>query len=107
MNDFEKPPLREAPAHEVAPPDHDAGGRPPARREAGGGARRWALGLAVIAVLVAGLGVWVLRHFPQNPPARAPPPHPPDFVPPLPLQAVRARHPPSAVPPPPPTNPPD
>jgi multidrug efflux pump subunit AcrA (membrane-fusion protein) len=90
MNDFEKPPLREAPAHEVAPPDHDAGGRPPARREAGGGARRWALGLAVIAVLVAALGFGVWRHYRQYREVQTTAAQHRDFVPTVRVEAVRA-----------------
>jgi RND family efflux transporter MFP subunit len=90
MNDFEKPPLREAPAHEVAPPDHDAGGRPPARREAGGGARRWALGLAVIAVLVAALGFGVWRHYRQYREVQTTAAQHRDFVPTVRVEAARA-----------------
>src|SRR5260221_3171215 len=90
MNDFEKPPLREAPAHEVAPPDADAGGRPPARREAGGGARRWALGLAVIAVLVAALGFGVWRHYRQYREVQTTAAQHRDFVPTVRVEAVRA-----------------
>src|SRR5882757_5481463 len=65
MADLEKPLLSEAPAREPAPPAHDVDGRLPARREAGGRARQWTLGLAVIAILVAALGFGVWRHYRQ------------------------------------------
>jgi RND family efflux transporter MFP subunit len=90
MNDLERSPVREAPAREPAPPDHNAGGRPPARCEPGGGARRWALGLAVIAVLVAALGFGVWRHYRQYREALATATQHRDFVPTVRVEAVRA-----------------
>src|SRR5260370_39389201 len=93
MNDLEGPPLRQAPARELAQRDTDPGGRPPARREAGGGARRWALGLAVIAVLVAALGFGVWRHYRQYRQAQATAAQHRDFVPTVRVEAVRASQP--------------
>jgi RND family efflux transporter MFP subunit len=90
MNDLENAPVREAPARESAPPDHDADGRPPARRDAGGGARRWTLGLAVIAVLVAALGFGVWRHYRQYREAQTTAAQHRDFVPTLRVGTVRA-----------------
>jgi RND family efflux transporter MFP subunit len=95
MNDLEKPPVleapaREAPAREPAPPDHGPDGRPPVRREAGGGARRWALGLAVIAVLVAALGFGVWRHYRQYREAQTTAAQHRDSVPTVRVEPVRA-----------------
>jgi RND family efflux transporter MFP subunit len=81
MNDLEKSPVREAPPHEPAPP---------ARRPAGGGAPRWALGLSVIAVLVAALGFGVWRHYRQHREVLATAAQHRDFVPTVRVEAVRA-----------------
>ena len=90
MDDFEKLSVLEAPARKLAPPDHDAGGRPPARHEAGGGARRWTLGLAVIAVLVAALGFGVWRHYRQYRDVQTTAAQHRDSVPTVRVEAVRA-----------------
>jgi RND family efflux transporter MFP subunit len=90
MSDLETSRLGEALPREPAPPDHDAGGRPPARREKGGGARRWALGLAAIAVLVAALGFGVWRHYRQYREALAAAAQHRNFVPTVRVEAVRA-----------------